>query len=90
MYTPSRLNPRSFPAVVSATVAESEAITVLRPQPLAVDFAFGGGSGVGFAIADVGNRTAPANPAPSVAMPPTNERLPLEKGVAWFFGSFWS
>jgi len=40
MYTPFRLNPRIFPAVVSATVAASEAMTVLRPQPLAADFIF--------------------------------------------------
>jgi hypothetical protein len=39
-YTPFRLNPRIFPAVVSATVAASEAMTVLYPQTLAVDFVF--------------------------------------------------
>jgi hypothetical protein len=40
MYTPFRLKPRIFPAFVSATVAASEATTVLLPQPLAVDFVF--------------------------------------------------
>jgi hypothetical protein len=39
-YTPFRLNPRIFPAVVSATVAASEAMTVLCPQTLAADFVF--------------------------------------------------
>jgi hypothetical protein len=40
MYTPFRLNPRIFPAVVSATVASSEAMTVLCPQTLAADLVF--------------------------------------------------
>jgi len=40
MYTPFRLNPRIFPAVVSATVVASEAITVLCPQALAANFVF--------------------------------------------------
>jgi hypothetical protein len=40
MDTPFRLNPRIFPALVSATVAASEAMTVLGPQTLAPDFVF--------------------------------------------------
>lgn len=81
MYTPFRLKPRIFPAVVSATVAASEAMTVLRPQPLVVDFVFWGASGVGCAIAVVGKITEPANPAPRVAMPLMKERRPLEAGA---------
>jgi hypothetical protein len=40
MYTPFRLNPRIFPAVVSVTVAVSEAMTVLCAQTLAADLVF--------------------------------------------------
>jgi hypothetical protein len=40
MYTPFRLNPRILPVVVSATVAASEAMTVLCPQTLAADLVF--------------------------------------------------
>jgi hypothetical protein len=79
-YTPFRLKPRIFPTVVSATVAASEAMTVLCPQPLVVDFVFGGASGVGCAIAAVGKITEPAKPAPRDAMPPMNERRLLEAG----------
>jgi hypothetical protein len=68
------LNPRIFPAVVSATVAASEAMTVLRPQPVAADFVFGGASGVGCANAVAGMIAEPANPAPKVAMAPIKER----------------
>ena len=81
MYTPFRLKPRIFPAFVSATVAASEAITVLCPQLLVVDFVFGGASGVACAIAFAGKMTEPANPAPRVAMPPMKERRPLEAGA---------
>jgi hypothetical protein len=77
MYTPFRLKPRIFPAFVSATVAASEATTVLLPQPLAVDFVFVWISRGGCAIAAVG-KTELANPAPKVAMPPMKERRPLE------------
>jgi hypothetical protein len=80
MYTPFRLKPRIFPAFVSATVAASEAMTVLLPQPLAVDFVFGGASGGGCAIAVVCT-TELANPAPKAAMPPMKERRPLEAGA---------
>ena len=81
MYTPFRLKPRIFPAVVSATVAASETMTVLLPQPLAVDFVFGGASGVGCTIAVVGKMTELANPAPRVAMLPMKERRLLEAGA---------
>src|ERR1700737_1920645 len=88
MYTPLRLKPRIFPAVVSATVAASEAMTLLHPQPLAADFAFGGASGAGCAIAVVDKMPDPANPAPKVAMPRTKDRRSLEKGVNWLFNFF--
>jgi hypothetical protein len=81
MYTPFRLKPRIFPAVVSATVAASEAMTVLLAQPLAADFVFGEASGVGCVIAVVGKMTELANPAPRVAMLPMNERRLLEAGA---------
>ncbi len=81
MYTPFRLKPRIFPAFVSATVAASEAMTVLCPQSLVVDFVFGAASGVACAIAVAGKMTEPANPAPMVAMPPMKERRPLEAGA---------
>jgi|SRR5882762_1471576 len=73
MYTPFRLNPRIFPAVVSTTVAASEAMTV-RPQPVVVDFVFGGACGVGCANPVAGKITEPANPAPRVATAPIKER----------------
>jgi hypothetical protein len=81
MYTPFRLKPRIFPAVVSATVAASEAMIVLRPQLLVADFVFGEASGGGCAIAVVGKMTEPVNPAPRVAMPLMKERRPLEAGA---------
>jgi hypothetical protein len=74
MYTPFRLNPRIFPAVVSATVAESEATTVLCPQPLAADFVFEAGSVVSSPNAVLGKMTEPTKPAPRVAMAPIKER----------------
>ena len=77
MYTPFRLKPRIFPAVVSATVAASELMTVLRPQPVAADFVFGGASGVGCANAVAGMIAEPASPAPKVAMAPIKERRSL-------------
>jgi hypothetical protein len=78
MYTPFRLKPRIFPAFVSATVAASEAMTLLLPQPLAVDFVFEWVSRGGCAIAAVGKMTELANPAPKVATPPMKKRRPLE------------
>jgi len=77
MYTPFRLNPRIFPAVVSTTVAASEAMTVLRPQAFVVDFVFGEARGVGCANAVAGEITEPANPAPKVAMAPIKKRRSL-------------
>jgi hypothetical protein len=75
------LNPRIFPAVVSATVAASEAITTPRPQPPVTNSVFGDGPAAGCAIALLGKMTEPAIPAPKVAKPPTKERLPSEKGA---------
>src|ERR1700730_113414 len=74
MYTPFRLKPRIFPAVVSATVAASEAITKPRPQPSVTDFIFEGASVMGCDTALARKMTEPANPAPKVAMPPIKER----------------
>src|ERR1700720_2979910 len=76
MYTPFRLNPRIFPAVVSTTVAASEAMTA-RPQPVVVGFVFGGACAVGCVDAVAGKITEPANPAPRVAMAPIKERRSL-------------
>jgi hypothetical protein len=81
MYTQFRLKPRIFPAFVSATVAASEAMTVLLPQPLAVDFVSGRACGGGCAIAVVHKMTELVNPVPSVAMLPMKERRPLEVGA---------
>jgi hypothetical protein len=77
MYTPFRLNPRIFPAVVSATVAASEAMTVLCPQTLAADFVFLSASGLASADAVAGKISEPANPAPRVAMAPIKDRRSL-------------
>jgi len=83
MYTPFRLNPRIFPALVSATVAASEATTVLLAQPLTVDFVLAGAFGLSCAITALGKMTEPVNPAPRVAMLPMKQRRPLEAGVIW-------
>src|SRR4029077_2662498 len=80
MYTPFRLNPRIFPEVISATVAASEAMTVLCPQTLAADFVFLGSSGVASANAVAGKITEPANPAPRVVIAPRKERRSLNAG----------
>jgi hypothetical protein len=88
MYTPFRLNPRIFPAVVSATVAASEAMTMLRPQPLAAGSVFGRAFAADCVTAVLGRMMELANPTPKVAMPPTNARLPLEGSVNCFFDFF--
>src|SRR6266700_1002739 len=88
MYTPFRLKPRIFPEVVSATVAASEAITRLRPQPPVADFVVEGGSGMGRDSAVARKITEPAKPAPKVAMRPTKERRSLKAGLDSRFGSF--
>jgi hypothetical protein len=88
MYTPFRLNPRIFPAVVSATVAASEAMTVFRPQVFVVDFVFVGTCAVGCAKAVAGKMTEPANPAPRVAMAPMKERRSLNGGPDSRFSRF--
>jgi hypothetical protein len=79
-YTPFRLNPRIFPAIVSATVAASEAMTVLCPPTLAADFVFLCPSGVSCANAVAGKMAEPANPAPRVATAPMKERRSLSAG----------
>jgi hypothetical protein len=76
-YTPFRLNPRIFPAVVSATVATSEAMTVPRPRTFAAAFVFLSAFGVASANAVAGKITEPANPAPRVAIAPIKERRSL-------------
>jgi len=81
MYTPFRLKPRIFPAFVSATVAVSVAMTVLLPQPLAVNFVFEEASRGGCAIAVVRKMTELANPVPKVVIPPMKKRRPLEVGA---------
>jgi len=88
MYTPFRLNPRIFPAVVSTTVAASDAMTVLRPQPPVVDFVFEAASGMGCDSAVARKITEPAKPAPKVAMRPMKERRSLKAGLDSRFGSF--
>src|SRR6266853_154185 len=85
---PFRLNPRIFPAVVSATVTASEAITTVRPQAPVTNSVFGDAPAAGCAIALLGKMTELAIPAPRVAKPPTKERLPLEKGANRLLGSF--
>jgi hypothetical protein len=90
MYTPFRLKPRIFPAVVSATVAASEAITRLRPPSATVDFVFDGGSGMGFDTAGDRKMTEPAKPAPKVAMRAMKERRSLKAGPDLRFGSFFN
>jgi hypothetical protein len=79
-YTPFRLNPRSFPAVISATVAGSEAMTVLCPETLAVGSVFLSGSGEASPKAVAGKITEPANPAPRVAIAPIRDRRTLNAG----------
>jgi hypothetical protein len=91
MYTPFRLKPRIFPAVVSATVAASEAITRLRPPSATADFVFDGGSGMGFDTAGNRKATEPAKPAaPKVAMRAMKERRSLKAGPDLRFGSFFN
>src|SRR6266446_2424131 len=88
MHTPFRLNPRILPAVVSATVAASEAMTVLCPQSLAADFVVVRASGVGCANAVAGRTTEPANPAPRVAIAPIKERRSLNADPDSRFSGF--
>jgi hypothetical protein len=86
MYTPFRLKPRIFPAVVSATVVVSEAITKLRPQSPVTDFVFEGASVMGCETALAGKMAEPANPAPKVAMTLMKERRPLNADADSRFG----
>ena len=83
MYTPFRLNPRIFPALVSTTVEALEAMTLARPQGAAPDcglrcFAFAD-SAINFVCA----LAEPASPAENAAMPPSRARLPGDLGVEW-------
>jgi hypothetical protein len=79
-HTPFRSNPRIFPALVSTTVASSEATTLLRPQGAAA------GCGPDDAAAEnrpgrfVGVMAKLVSPAQDAAMPPKKARLPFEKG----------
>jgi hypothetical protein len=84
VYTPFRLNPRIFPALVSTTVASSEATTLLRPQGSAAGCVLDG-----VAVADdtrgfFGARAEAVIPAHDAAIPASKVRLPLEKGAAEF------
>jgi hypothetical protein len=63
-------------------------MTMLRPQPPLADSVFGGAFAPDCAITVLGRMMDLANPAPKVAMQPTNERLPLEGSVNWFFDFF--
>jgi hypothetical protein len=82
MYTPFRLKPRIFPAVVSATVAVSEAITQPPQHSPVTDFVFAGASVMGCETALAGKMAEPANPAPKLAMPLMKERRPLNADAA--------
>jgi hypothetical protein len=70
-----------LPAVVSATVAASDAVTVLRPQGTSADSGFECPPFEGSAIAFAGKMTEPARPAPKAAILPTSARRPLENEV---------
>lgn len=78
MYTPFRSNPRTLPALVSTTVAASEATTLLRPQGIVV------GCGLDDAAIGVdirrffGARAEAVTPAHDAAMPASRVRLPLK------------
>jgi hypothetical protein len=86
MYTPFRLKPRIFPAVVSATVALSEAITKPPPHWPVTETVFEGTSITGSETALAGKITEPANPAPNIAMPLMKERRPLSADADSRFG----
>jgi hypothetical protein len=86
MYTPFRLKPRIFPAVVSAIVAMSEAITRQRPDSPVADLVFEGASVMGSETALAGKMAEPAKPAPKVAMPLMKERRPLNADADSRFG----
>jgi hypothetical protein len=69
VYTPFRLNPRIFPALVSTTVASSEATTLLRPQEDAAGCEF------------FGARAEAVIPAHDAAIPASSVRLFIEIGA---------
>src|SRR5258708_36559508 len=85
---PFRLNPRIFPAVVSATVPASEAIITPRRQPPFTNSVFVDASAAGCPMTLLGRMAEPAIPAPRVAKPPKKKRLPLEKGANRLLESF--
>jgi hypothetical protein len=76
MYTPFRRKPRIFPAVVSAIVTVSEAITRPPPHSPGADFVLEGASVISEA-ALAGKMARPAKPAPKVATPLMKERRAL-------------
>jgi hypothetical protein len=80
VYTSLRLHPRIFPAVVSTTVAVSDAITTPRSQLPEDAFEGLSGASSGWPFAVSGRRTELESPAPNAAMPPTKDRLD-EEGV---------
>src|SRR5580692_8728505 len=81
MYTPSRLKPRIFPALVSTTVEASEAMTLARPQGAAPDSGLRCSAFADSAINFVDAPAEPARPTENAAMPPRMARLPGEVGV---------
>jgi hypothetical protein len=78
MYTSSRLKPRILPAVVSATVAPSEAVTKVR-QPPVPELGFERESDLGCDSAVVREKTEPAKAAPKVAKRRIKERRSLKQ-----------
>jgi len=86
MYTPFRLKPRIFPAVVSATVAVSEAQTRRPSHSPVADFVLERGSVMGSETALAGKMVEPAKPTPKVAMPVMKKRRPLNADAESRFG----
>jgi hypothetical protein len=82
VYTPFRLNPRILPALVSTTVASSEATTLLRPQGTAAGCGLDGTADADDTRRFFGARAEAVTPAHDATMPASRVRLPLEKGTA--------
>jgi len=83
MYTPFLLNPRIFPALVSATVAASEAMILLGKQGAAEGCGLDGAAAALSASRLAGAAVEPANPAQDAAMPPRRARRPPANDVKW-------
>jgi hypothetical protein len=81
MYTPFRRNPRILPALVSATVAASDAMTLLSWQGTATGRVLGGETVEDSPSSFFGAIAEDASPAQDAAMPPKRARLPFEKGA---------